>query len=480
MLTRSAALSRIAPGGFRNARTRTCICSKPHSPGSPSKAIRAGAAWRMPLPPFAWRSSLIRGALGEFFAADWSPAPGVEGRIREPGHQYEWAFLLDRWVRLTARKPPEAAPRLIAFDDSRGLNPRRGVAVNAVLADGGIHDPVARLWPHAERIRAYLAQRRSKDEVAAAIKGLRRFLATPTEGVWFDQLGADNVFILEPARATSLYHIIGAVAELSAASGGWTVRGIATRRLRRLLANAMSRVGGRLRNIAPTAHSVHSSRFPGRHFPASRRLPWQYRFWRCAAVIFVLASIAACGWLVREPVLLGSASLWIVSDPVSRANAIVVLGGGLVTRPFEAAELWRRGLADKILVSQAPEERAASMDAMPSHTELNREILVKLGVPPGAIETFGAASKNTRDEAVALREWAERNAASVFIIPSEIFSARRVRWIFRHEFFSTDVSIEVPAVEPLGYTRSDWWKTEQGLLAFQNEFLKYIYYRWKY
>jgi mannose/cellobiose epimerase-like protein (N-acyl-D-glucosamine 2-epimerase family) len=158
------------------------------------------------------------GALGEFFAADWSPAPGVEGRIREPGHHYEWAFLLDRWVRLTARKPPEAAPRLIAFADSHGLDPRRGVAVNAVLADGGIHDPVARLWAQAERIRAYLAQRRSKDEVAAAIKGLRRFLATPTEGVWFDQLGADDVFILEPARATSLYHIIGAVAELSAAA----------------------------------------------------------------------------------------------------------------------------------------------------------------------------------------------------------------------------------------------------------------------
>src|SRR2546430_1087830 len=75
--------------------------------------------------------------------------------------------------------------------------------------------PVARLWAQPERIRAYAAHRRSDDEVAAAIKGLRRFLATPTEGLWFDQLGADDVFILEPARATSLYHIIGAVAELS-------------------------------------------------------------------------------------------------------------------------------------------------------------------------------------------------------------------------------------------------------------------------
>jgi mannose/cellobiose epimerase-like protein (N-acyl-D-glucosamine 2-epimerase family)/glycosyltransferase involved in cell wall biosynthesis len=155
------------------------------------------------------------GALGEFFAADWTFAPGVEGRICEPGHHYEWAFLLDRWARLTGRTEPGAAARLIAFADSRGLDPRRGVAVNAVLADGGVHDPVARLWAQAERIRAYLAQRRSDEDVAAAIKGLRRFLATPTQGVWFDRLGADDAFIPEPARATSLYHIVGAVAELS-------------------------------------------------------------------------------------------------------------------------------------------------------------------------------------------------------------------------------------------------------------------------
>jgi uncharacterized SAM-binding protein YcdF (DUF218 family) len=193
--------------------------------------------------------------------------------------------------------------------------------------------------------------------------------------------------------------------------------------------------------------------------------------------MFVLATVVAGGWLLREPVLSGAANLWIVSDPVSRANAIVVLGGGLETRPFVAAELWRRGLADKILISQPPEERAVSIGAMPSHSELNREILLKLGVPAGVIETFAVASKNTRGEAVALREWTEQNGASAFIIPSEIFPARRVRWIFRREFSGMAVRIEVPSVDPPGYTRWDWSKKEH---AFQNEVLKYIYYRLKY
>jgi uncharacterized SAM-binding protein YcdF (DUF218 family) len=196
--------------------------------------------------------------------------------------------------------------------------------------------------------------------------------------------------------------------------------------------------------------------------------------------MFVLASVGAGGWLIREPLLRGAADLWIVSDPISRADAVVVLGGGLATRPFEAAELWQRGLADKILISQASEERAVSIGTMPSHSELNREILLKLGVPANAIQTFGTANKNTRDEAVALRMWAERNTASAFIIPTEIFPARRVRWIFRREFFGTAVRIEVPSFEYPDFTRRDWWKTEHGVVAFQNEVLKYIYYRLKY
>jgi hypothetical protein len=159
------------------------------------------------------------GALREFFATDWSPAMGIEGRIAEPGHHYEWAFLLARWGALTGRERPPAVDRLIAFADAYGFDAARGVTINAVLLDGSRHDGVARLWAQAERIRAYLIDRRPNDgeRLAAAIRGLRRFLATPTPGLWFDQLDADGRFIDEPARATSLYHIVGACLELTAA-----------------------------------------------------------------------------------------------------------------------------------------------------------------------------------------------------------------------------------------------------------------------
>ena len=37
------------------------------------------------------------------------------------------------------------------------------VAVGALLSDGTLHDPVARLWAQAERIRAYAIDRRPGD-----------------------------------------------------------------------------------------------------------------------------------------------------------------------------------------------------------------------------------------------------------------------------------------------------------------------------
>jgi len=119
--------------------------------------------------------------------------------------------------------------RLIAFADAHGIDPDRGVAINAVLVDATIHDPVARLWAQAERIRAYVADGRPDADIAEAIGGLRHFIVKPTRphmwtrGMWYDQMAEDGVCVLEPSRATSLYHIVGALAELSDA--GLTAEG---------------------------------------------------------------------------------------------------------------------------------------------------------------------------------------------------------------------------------------------------------------
>jgi uncharacterized SAM-binding protein YcdF (DUF218 family) len=197
------------------------------------------------------------------------------------------------------------------------------------------------------------------------------------------------------------------------------------------------------------------------------------------ALLALIVVLGAAAWFGRAPLLRSAADLWIVSDPVAPADAVAIFGGGLEYRPFAAAEYYRRGLARKILLSNIGSSRAERLGVLESHVEHNRKVLLKLGVPETDIETFGSALSNTYEEALALRDWAARRGARSIIVPTEIFSARRVRWML-HRVFTDGGIIRVPALDPLEYRRDDWWKNERGLIAFQNEIIKYVYYRFKY
>jgi mannose/cellobiose epimerase-like protein (N-acyl-D-glucosamine 2-epimerase family) len=164
------------------------------------------------------------GALREFFDAEWNPAPGIEGRIVEPGHQFEWAWLLLRWGGAKPgamhARAKAAALKLIDVGEQHGV--RNGLAVNSLLDDFSAHDAGARLWPQTERLKAAaLAARLTGDAryfriAADAADGLMRYLDCPIPGLWRDRIDAQGVVVDEPAPASSFYHLVAAIAEISA------------------------------------------------------------------------------------------------------------------------------------------------------------------------------------------------------------------------------------------------------------------------
>jgi hypothetical protein len=148
-------------------------------------------------------------------------------------------------------------------------------------------------------------------------------------------------------------------------------------------------------------------------------------------IALLLIGLGAGLWWEREPVLQGLTDLWIISDPVTHGDAVVVLGGGLEYRPFIAADLYKTGLVTKILVSRTRN---------PTHTELNQRALLRLGVPEPSIEVFGMANSTTEKEARALRGWAEQNVASVSL--SQVRSSQPVACIgFFTASFAAQVSV---------------------------------------
>lgn len=155
------------------------------------------------------------GFLREFFDAGWRPAAGEDGRLVEPGHQFEWAWLLERWARSRGRADAARAARRLYAVGLGGVDGARGVAVNALRDDLTLRDGAARLWPQTEWLKAAVIFGDEANLLRAA-NGLVGYLRTPTAGLWFDQMEADGRFVHEPARATSLYHIVCACRELMA------------------------------------------------------------------------------------------------------------------------------------------------------------------------------------------------------------------------------------------------------------------------
>jgi uncharacterized SAM-binding protein YcdF (DUF218 family) len=213
--------------------------------------------------------------------------------------------------------------------------------------------------------------------------------------------------------------------------------------------------------------------------PAGRHRRWGTNYcsygsksWRrLLAVLAVVVALGIGAWVGRDWLLLSAADLWIVSDPIGSADAVAVFGGGIADRPLAAAQYYRQGLVKKVLVSNGGGVFMPDVAA-------TEGVLQKLGVPATAIETFGNDLGNTHQEVLALQAWAERNNARSIIVPTEIFSARRVRWML-HRAFGDECVIRVIALDP-PQIRRDWWRHTQGVSAFQNEILKYIYYRLSY
>ncbi len=143
------------------------------------------------------------GFIREFYAADWSPAPGEDGRRVEPGHQFEWAWLL-------ARVGETGIARQLFASGVRGLDPRRGAAIEAVDDAFKPVSQSARLWAQTEYLKAALILGEHEHALAAA-KILARYLSGPAPGLWYDQLRADNSFVAEPVTASSFYHIVTAI-----------------------------------------------------------------------------------------------------------------------------------------------------------------------------------------------------------------------------------------------------------------------------
>lgn len=165
------------------------------------------------------------GALVEHFGDDWSHhGDPARSRRVEPGHHYEWIWLLDQYQRASG-------------DDVRGWRTTLHDAVrdHGHHASGLIFDELDldlavvktshRLWPHTEAIKAAAVHHLEGDPRAAAFADrmadllMTHFLDVPFAGGWTDHLAPDLTPLVDYVPASSLYHLVLAAAQADAVFG---------------------------------------------------------------------------------------------------------------------------------------------------------------------------------------------------------------------------------------------------------------------
>lgn len=160
------------------------------------------------------------GAVLEWFDMRWQPPE--DGGVVEPGHQYEWAWLLAQATRAGFVCDVPVQP-MLTFADNHGWCPEKDLIYDSCRPDGAVLRRHHQLWPHCEALRAATVPDDAEAgmERAERIAGhiLNRFAGRPFAEGWVSHLDEHGVPAVDTVPATSLYHLFEAA--LALVRCGW-------------------------------------------------------------------------------------------------------------------------------------------------------------------------------------------------------------------------------------------------------------------
>jgi uncharacterized SAM-binding protein YcdF (DUF218 family) len=119
---------------------------------------------------------------------------------------------------------------------------------------------------------------------------------------------------------------------------------------------------------------------------------------------------------------------------------------------------------------------------VPNDTDIDVGVMEKLGVPANKIIVLPVSGgvTSTFDEAVALKQYIEANDVHSIILVTSAFHTRRARWIFDRELSGLSVTLEMATAPYPTFDQANWWQNETGLITVNNEYIKLIFYFFKY
>lgn len=161
------------------------------------------------------------GVLVEKYGDDWSVLDEQSPDLfYEPGHQFEWAWLLHRFGSLAKTDESLISDRLWQTARRHGLN-AKFLCYDEVSLTMEARRRSHRLWPHAEGAKIAAVRTEAGDGDARPVAEAmayalnNTFLHQPFEGGWIDRVDEAHCALIDFVPASSLYHLYTAFVELA-------------------------------------------------------------------------------------------------------------------------------------------------------------------------------------------------------------------------------------------------------------------------
>lgn len=171
----------------------------------------------------------------------------------------------------------------------------------------------------------------------------------------------------------------------------------------------------------------------------------------------------------------------VVSHDFDSADMIMVLMGPIPDRVLQAADLYHRGVAPKIVFCN--DHMPGSLQLadygifLENAADIAKKTLLQLGVPDSVIHVLEHVTASTQDEAMVLREYlaGHPEIRSVVLVTSSYHSKRTYR-IFSKAVSRGGLDVQIYASDNpyTNFYQRRWWRDRPSAAMVLLEYLKLL------
>ncbi len=197
-------------------------------------------------------------------------------------------------------------------------------------------------------------------------------------------------------------------------------------------------------------------------------------------LLITVLFIGAVVYVLRMPILRSFATFLIREDSLQKADAIFILSGGGYDRGNEAAKLFDARWAPVIICTggnEMPQLCVFNIDTLES--DMARANLLQLGICDSDIVMIRQGTSTKEELKIILNYCTKHHFKRIIVVTSKLHTYR-ANEVFRKPLKDAGVELIIHAATNSRFNELEWWKSEEGLIAVNNEWIKTFYYWWKY